>query len=353
MTRVIRLAGAVLACTLAVSAGAPSPARSAETYTVRVGVLSIIVDAPFHIADKKGYFKEEGIDVKFVTFASSGNMVVPLTTDQLDVGGGAPTAGIYNGFVKGLNVKVVADKGTDAKGYGFNPLMVRKELVTSGKFKTPKDLRGMTIAVNQPGSVSASSLFELLKKYGLTLAQVRRENLDYPEHVAAFSNGKVDAGITAEPSAADAERRGVAVRIMGNDAWYPNQQLSVVIYSNDFITKHRDVAQRFMRAYLKGARFYYGALKDGHFAGPNANEVIAILTATTNIKDPQTYREIRPSALNPDGRVNLVSMRKDLTYFRDQGIVEGTVRVEDIVDESFVKQAAKELGPYRPPGRSR
>jgi NitT/TauT family transport system substrate-binding protein len=136
---------------------------------------------------------------------------------------------------------------------------------------------------------------------------------------------------------------------MGNDLWYPNQQLSVVIYSNDFIAKHRDVAQRFMRAYIKGARFYYGALKDGHFAGPNAREVIAILTETTNIKDPGTYREIRPSALNPDGRLNLVSMRKDLAYFRDQGIVEGKVTVEDVVDESFVRAAAKELGPYKPP----
>lgn len=310
-------------------------------------MLNITSDAPFIIAARKGFFKDEGLDAAFTTFASSGNMIVPLSSGQLDVGGGAPTAGVYNGVAKGINIRVVADRGSDPPGYGFDPLLVRKDLVTSGKFKTPRDLKGLTVAGNQPGSVSASTLNELLKKYGLTFADIRRVNLDYPEHVAALANGKIDASITAEPEASSAVKLGAAVRVMNSDQWYPSQQLSVVIFGGDFAKTKRDAAVRFMRAYVRAARFYFEALKGGHIAGPAANEVISILTDATDIKDPEIYRSITPSAIDPDGRLNLASMRKDLQFFKDQGMIEGKVEVEDVVDESFIADALRALGTYK------
>lgn len=345
--RLARLVSAGLALVLGVSAASSVPVRGAEPATVRIGVLNITSDAPFILADRKGFFRDEGITAVFTTFASSGNMIVPLSTAQLDVGGGAPSVGVYNGVLRGINVRVVADRGSDPPGYGFDPLLVRKDLVTSGKFKTPKDLKGLTVAGNQPGSVSSSTLNELLKKYGLKLSDVKRVNLDYPEHVAAFANGKIDASITSEPEATAAEKLGAAVRIMNSDVWYPGQQLSVVIFGGDFAKNHRDVAVRFMRAYVRAARFWYEALAGGHIAGANANEVIAILTDATSIKDAAIYRAITPSAIDPNGRLNLASMRKDLVFFKEQGFIEGKIEVEDVVDESFLNDAIRELGPYR------
>ena len=121
-----------------------------------------------------------------------------------------------------------------------------------------------------------------------------------------------------------------------------------MIFGGDFAKNHRDVAVRFMRAYVKAARFYYEALANGHLAGPNAAEVIAILTEATNIKDPAVYRSITPSAINPDGRLNVASMRKDLQFYKEQGMIEGKVEVEDVIDTSFIDEAIKQLGPYRP-----
>ena len=347
MRIVRRLSALAFALTLCIGLSPPGAVHAAEPATVRVGVLNIASDAPFIIADRKGYFREEGIDPVFTTFASSGNMIVPLSAGQLDVGGGAASVGLYNGVARGIKVRIVADRGSDPPGYGFDPLLVRKDLVTSGRFKTPKDLKGMTIAGNQPGSASSSTLFELLAKYGLTFADVKRVNLDYPSHVAAFSNGKIDAAITSEPAATAAEKLGVAVRIMGSDTWYPRQQLSVVIFGADFAKDRHDVGVRFMRAYIKAARYYYGALANGHLAGPNAADVISILSTATSIKDPAVYRAITPSAIDPDGRLNVASMRKDLQFFKDQGLIEGKIEVEDVIDTSFVDEAVKQLGAYR------
>jgi NitT/TauT family transport system substrate-binding protein len=345
--RVRRIVAAAFAAGLFAVFAPPSAVRGADPVTIRVGVLNVGTDAPFLIADKKGYFKDEGLNVAFTTFASAGQMVVPLSAGQLDAGGGAPAVGIYNAFAHGIDVKVVADRASDAPGYGFDPLLVRTDLVKSGRYKTPKDLKGMTIAGNQPGSVSTVALYELLKKYGLTMSDVKRVNLDYPEHVAALHNGKVDASITTEPEASEAIALGAATRIMGDDAWYPNQQISVLIYGGAFIREHRDLARKFMRAYLRGVRYYVGALRDGHFAGPNAADVIAILSAATNLKDPAAYKTMTPSAIDPDGKLNLASMRRDLQYFKDQGLIDGNVRVEDVVDESILNEALRDIGPYR------
>jgi NitT/TauT family transport system substrate-binding protein len=41
-------------------------------------------------------------------------------------------------------------------------------------------------------------------------------------------------------------------------------------------------------------------------------------------------------------------MRRDLDYFKSQGLVKGNVRVEDVVDASFVNAAVAQLGPYKP-----
>jgi NitT/TauT family transport system substrate-binding protein len=103
-----------------------------------------------------------------------------------------------------------------------------------------------------------------------------------------------------------------------------------------------------MRAYLRAVRDYNDALKDGKIAGPNADEVIAILTQYTSIKDPSVYRTIVPQGTNPDGKVNIASLENDLAYFRSQGVVKGNVSVAQVVDTSFVDQADAALGPYKP-----
>ena len=42
----------------------------------------------------------------------------------------------------------------------------------------------------------------------------------------------------------------------------------------------------------------------------------------------------------------MASLRKDLAFYKAQGMVEGNVSVEDVVDGSYVDAVIKELGPY-------
>jgi NitT/TauT family transport system substrate-binding protein len=322
-------------------------AFAADPIVVRVGIANASSDVGFFIADKKGYFKQEGLDVSFFPFDSGAKMVAPLGNGQLEVGAGSPSAGLYNAIARGIEIKIVADKGSTPTGYGYQPLLVRKDLVDSGRFKTLKDLKGMKIAGSATGSASTSTLNEALKKAGLKYNDVERVFLGFPQHVMALQNKAVDAAMTTEPSATKAVQSGAAVRIMGDDVIYPNHQLAVVLYSGTFIKTNPDAARRFMRAYLRAVRDYNDALKDGKIAGPNADEVINILTEYTNIKDAELYRIISPQGCNPDGSVHVPSLKNDLKFYKDEGLIQGNVTVEQALDPSFVVAALKDLGPYK------
>ena len=324
---------------------APRAALPADLAEVRVGTNNVISDAAFFIANRKGYFQEQGIKVKFVTFDSGPKMTAPLGAGQLDVAAGASSAGLYNAAARNINIKIVADKGSTPAGYDYMPILVRKALVDSGKVKTYGDLKGLTLGDAGKGGSPSSKLNEALKKGGLAYKGAKVEYMAYPQHIAALGNGAIDASVTTEPSASQAIERGVAVRF-SDDALYPNQQVAVLLYGGDFIKGKPDLAKKFMIAYIKAARFYNDALKDGRFAGRNAAEVIDILAKDSNVKDPNLYKKMTPNGINPDGRLNVASLKKDYDFFKDMGYLEGSVSVEQVVDHTFVEAALKDLGPY-------
>jgi NitT/TauT family transport system substrate-binding protein len=320
----------------------------AHAAPVRVGTTNSSSDAPLFIADAKGYFKAEGLEVEFTSFDSAAKMIAPLGTGQLEVGAGSPAAGFFNAVARGLDVRMVADKGSMPPGYGYLPLLVRKDLIDSGKVKSFADLKGLKVALPAQGTTTDATLNEALKKGGLKWTDVEVVYMGFPQHVIAFQNKAIDASVTTEPSATRSEQLGVAVRYGPGDVIYPNQQVAVILYGGKFIKEQPEIGRKFMKAYIRGVRDYNDALKGGKLAGPNAAEIIDILTKATNIKDPKVYAAITPNGVNPDGKLGETSLRHDLQFFRDRGLIEGNVTIEQVMDTSFVNAALKELGPYKP-----
>jgi len=334
-----------LCCLVAAATLAGTGTAAAQT-VVNIGAAGTTSDAPIYIADKKGYFREEGFEAKVTNFRSAADMIAPLGIGQLDAGAGSASAGLYNAMLQGIKIKIVADKASSAPGYGATKIMVRKDHVDSGRYKEVRDLKGMKFAMNAPGVSNTATLNALLKSVGLKYSDVQTVNMPLPDHVAALGNKGVDASASVEPAPTIAIRQGFAVMVKADDEIIPNHQIAVLLYSENLM-RNPDAARRFMRAYLKGVRFYNGALKDGRMHGPNADEVIAILAASTSIKDPAIYKAITPTGMNPDGRVNVKSLADDLAFYKEQGLITGDIRAEQVVDDSFVEAALKELGPYR------
>ncbi|MFH5823199.1 hypothetical protein [Georgenia sp. AZ-5] len=59
-----------------------------------------------------------------------------------------------------------------------------------------------------------------------------------------------------------------------------------------------------------------------------------------------TLPQDHPNYVDPNGAVNVESLQKDYDFFDEQGLLESTVTVEDIVDSSFTEAAVAELGEF-------
>jgi NitT/TauT family transport system substrate-binding protein len=272
-------------------------------------------------------------------------MIAPLGTGQLDVGGGTVAAGLYNGVSRGINLRIVADKGSIKPGYEYSTLVVRKDLVDSGAYKSLRDLKGRKLAAAAQGAGSESSLNEALKKGGLKFSDVDVVHMGFPEMLTALSNRAIDGGITNEPTLSLVQQKGIAVRA-SDVVIYPDQQTAVLLYSEAFMRDRRALGEKFMVAYVRALREYNAALKDGKLMGPGSEEIIRVLIDRTPVKDPEIYRSMIAFAVNPDGGVNVASLENDLSFFRERGLItDPKVKAADVVDESFVNAALRQLGP--------
>jgi NitT/TauT family transport system substrate-binding protein len=327
------------------SASAYHPTPLNPPVQLQVGVVSSSSDGGIFIAIDKGYFQEEGLQIETQQFQTGVDQIAPLGAGQLDVGTGAIAAGLYNAIGRGVPLRMVADKGsTPSPEWDFNALMVRKDLVDSGQVKDYKDLRGLTIATTAPGNSTEVDVSRALDKGGLTFADINFTHMSFADMITAFQNHAIDAGIVIEPYLSRIEKLGTAVRWQGTRDFYGNQQVAVIMYGPKLVEEQQDVARRWMTAYLRGVRDYNDAF------GPKRrgrDEVIQILINHTPIKDASVYDEMRPAGLDPDGKLDLASIRGDLTYYESSGKVTQQVDLSKVIDTSFQEYAVQQLGPYQ------
>ena len=243
--------------------------------------------------------------------------------------------------VRASGYKVVADKGSLVKGFGYIGIVVRKDL--AARIKGPADLRGLSIAVTPPGlgSVTGYLLSTYLARGGLGPTDVHIQPLAFPEQIPAMTNGAVSAATMTEPFATRAVKSGLGVRLVTFDQVIPGQQVGTLAYGAPFIAAHRDWAEAFMVAYVQGIRAYNAAFA----RGVNKTRIIQILTQTTPIKDAQLWEEINPTGYNPTGRVNDETIQQAENFFNRIGLVPQPPALSSFIDHSFVNHANQVLGP--------
>jgi NitT/TauT family transport system substrate-binding protein len=339
----LRAAGAA---SVAAAFGSPSAVRAQTASNVTIGSALAVTDAPLFIAAEMGYFREAGITPVLQDFSSGATLIASLGAGQLDVGGGSVSAGLFNAVSRGIAIKIVADRGASKPGYGFVQLLVRKELIVSGKFKSLADLKGLRVAESGKGAANLCQISKALESVGLSYADVQHVFLSPPDQITALGNGSIDATMLAEPYATLAKNLGVCTSFSGTDKFYPNQETSVILYNGQFATQRADVAKAFMFAYLRGQRHFLDAFRGAHLTGPGSDEIVGILNRRLKI-DPAVLRAMVLPYPDPDGRVNVAALNDDLTIYRAEKLIDGTPSVEQTVDASFASAAATRLGRYR------
>lgn len=344
MSKALILAVALLLLVACGQTGAPAQPSPSTVTKLQVGVIGGISDAAFYIANDKGYFKEQGIELETTRFDSAARMVAPLGTGQLDVGGGAPSAGLLNAIARDVPLKIVADKGNMVPGHGYEAIVVRKTLWDKGSMKSATDLRGKTVALSARDISPEVTLSAFLKTGGLSVKDVNMVTMSHADMVTALANGSIDAGLLIEPFVTKAVANGVGTIWKRDDEVAPRQQVAVVLYGPKF-AENRDLARRFMLAYLKAARYYNSAFDKGDAV--KRNDVIQILIRNTSVKEADLYAKMVMPGIDPNGRVNVDSLADQQEYFLSKGSQKTRVDLKQVVDVQFADWAVQKLGQYK------
>jgi len=164
------------------------PAVGANAEPLRLGHQSWLASGPFYIAREKGWFAEEGVDVKLVAVEDMGVRAGALATGELDAMVAMVDATVLHLTPKS-ELRFVFAVSDSRGGDG---------LVATNGIETVAQLKGRRVAV-QPGTTGQFYLNVLLQEAGLAQSDVTVVPLSPGGAGHAFETGKVDAAITWQP----------------------------------------------------------------------------------------------------------------------------------------------------------
>ena len=328
-----------LSAALSIATASAQTAPVNPPVALKVGAIGAVSDAGIFIAQEKGYFKDEGLDVEIVSFRAAPQILPAIATGEVQVSGSAVTPALFNAFARGITMKLVADKGQVAQGFGFAAIVIRSDLVNA--VRDFKDLKGRKFAVMGKGVSSTTQLGKALERGGIEPNEVELIELGLPEMVAALGNKAIDGATLLEPFITFATARNVGFRWKGMEDFLPfTGQNGVIIYSQQFTQEQPEAAKRWMAAYLKGTRAYLDAVTKG----TDRDGINAILAKHTAVKDLALLAKIAPTGFDPNGRMEIKSLEADQDWFLKLGLQQGRADLGKVIDYQYVDYAVARLG---------
>src|SRR5205809_4934158 len=145
---------------LALASGSAAQVPEKKKITIAVGGKTLFYYLPLTVAERKGYFRDEGLEVEIPDFAGGAKALQALVGGSADMVSGAYEHTINMAAKKQPITAIVLQ----AK-YSSIVLVLPKD--KAAKYKGPKDLKGLKVGVTAPGSSTNMFVNNLLAKDGL------------------------------------------------------------------------------------------------------------------------------------------------------------------------------------------
>ncbi len=329
----LRCAVALLALVVA----APGNARAQAK--VVIGSVPGIAAAGTYIADAKGYFRAAGINADIENLASAADAMASLATNEFQVVEGGYSAGYWNALAKNFPIITAFERGSRPTNHKIVVPASMKDVI-----KTVADLKGHSVAVNGPGSLTIYELGRMLEASGLTLKDVDVKYMPFPQMAIAFKNGAVDAAEDIPPFVNQGKEQGLMVEIGSIDDTlkpYPRGSIAYQI-NTDWAAKNRDVARKFFIAIARGTRDYCQA----YHHGPNRDEILDIMVKYKIMSDRALLDRIPWQGRDPDGRMDAGTALDIQDWFFKEGMINQKFPAERLIDTSYADDVLKTLGPF-------
>ncbi len=286
---------------------------------VKVVVLPFLSFAPFFIADKEGFFKDQGIEPEFVRFNKSDLAISALIYEEIDVLAGGVSAALINA-IKKSNMKIVADKGIASPYCSYVSLLTTKKLVESDELFALDKWKNRRIFIRGSGNFFSYFLIKILEGFGLDIEDAKLVNISDAMIGEAFSNNALDIAVTGEPwiTRIKAGNKDIT-EVVKLQEILPDFQIAAITYGKRLLYDEPDLGKRFMTAYLKGVRQYNLGKTEGN---------LDIVAEATKL-DKNILKKACWPLINNNGKINADSIISFQNWAVKEGLIDPPIIEKD------------------------
>lgn len=301
----------------------PSAAKAADD-KILIGYWPIAAGLPFYVALEKGYFKEVGLTVEGVKFASASQVVEAMVAGRIQgSANGTASAALALGEIASPNLfKIICSNPSNQK-YVLDEFLVP----INSTAKSIKDLNGAKIACG-PGIQNVTLAKLVLEKNGVKDAQLIE--LPVGQHVPSLAAGQIDAVYTLEPTGTVGTVKGlsrvletgvISKYVLGdaNAPWFGGS----ASLTTKFLADRAGDVKKYLAAYAKGVEFVRKNPEQSRKSLDGFTSIDETIVREVPLANFVMYDEFKPG--------DIAAFQKFFDVFTERKIFTRTVDVKSLI----------------------
>ncbi len=250
------------AATLSLTAAA----QEMDEVAVAIGQKGLWDTLVIHQGIEEGFFEKENISVDMTWTKGGAETLQAVTTQSVDMGFVNGMLGVLGAYQRGAPVRIIGAEMTGSSDLFWY-------VKADSEIESLADAEGASIGYSRPGSSTNLVLLALLENEGIDANIVSAGGIS--DNRTQVMSGQLDVGWSVPPFNLDLVADG-DIRIIAKGSDVPeleDQTVRVNISNTTFLTERRNVAKRFMRAYMHTIDWMYDNLEDSLANFAEFNEI--------------------------------------------------------------------------------
>ena len=327
-----RVCFAILA-TFAWMSSAASQAQTQAQTQVPVQKLTYLLPAPatlpvfgpWILAQTKGYYAAEGLEVEFVTGRGGVDVAKQVGAGNAVIGGAIGDTPII-ARVQGILIKAMAVLGSGS----LTQLVSHKD----EKIESLRELKGKTVTVISYTDTTYYALLSMLSKVGLSKHDVNIQAVGPAGVWHQFASKKASAMAGVPDWTVNAMEAGAAVDILPADIYFKSMAQAILAF-DETIQKNPQLVQKLVRITLKGMRDIMADLKAATTVYARQVPIYKGREATI-LANFELYKKYVYAAQKVPGQMDEARFGERQKFYVGNGVVAKEAPLKDLYTYQFI-----------------
>jgi NitT/TauT family transport system substrate-binding protein len=278
------------------------------------------------IAEEKGIFKQNGVDVELILKKDYGQCKELLKNGEADAA-----------FMVFPDVILAAARGLDYKAVYIADFSLTADVIVSrSEFQSISDLKGKTVSFDGINTFSHIFVLQVLEKYGVKESEMKFKVINALDVLDALEKGEIDAGHTWEPVVSQVVKKGYKILAKADE-------IPVGVIVDMLVFRKQTIEERPGEVGLV-VKSIFEALD---YLKNNPEEAVEIMAGRENMSQDEMVEGLK-GVNQPDLLENFVLLTKKsslydsgkmiMDFYTNRGQLSRIIEIKEVIESRFVKE---------------